>query len=148
MHNINNWVADGSYRPGKWNGMVKLHLQYWWIKFNNVKLYKTWLFFLWKWLETVYNSGSVSRHCLTLIVFAISTIIFSRCLLLTSPNWLFSRLISLHLVLFQKFGLWSLMVIKAGQLSVTFHRFTKIKQFSYFLVSLSILCLTLLLNFL
>ena len=60
MDNINNWVADGSYRSSKWIGTVKQLFWYWLIKFNNVKLCKTWLVIFWKQLKPIYDSGSVS----------------------------------------------------------------------------------------
>ena len=39
---------------------IKQLFRYWWTKFNNVKLYKTWLVFLWKQLKLIYDSSSVS----------------------------------------------------------------------------------------
>ena len=58
--NINNWVAEGSYRPRERNGTIKQLFRYWWIKFNHVKLCKMWLAFLWRPLKPVYDGGSIS----------------------------------------------------------------------------------------
>ena len=102
IDNTNYWVADGSYRLAKWSKVVKQVIEYWWIKWSNVRLYKKWFIFLWKWIKPDHNSGSIS-----LLV----DIIFSRYFSLASPNSFFSGLISVHLVLFGKLDLWYLIVI-------------------------------------
>ena len=102
IDNTNYWVADGSYRLTKWSKVVKQVIEYWWIKWSNVRLYKKWFIFLWKWIKPDHNSGSIS-----LLV----DIIFSRYFSLASPNSFFSGLISVHLVLFGKLDLWYLIVI-------------------------------------
>ena len=133
VDNINNWVADVSYRPSKWNGTIQQLFRYWWIKFSYVKLYKTWLVF--------FFCGSDLNQSMTVVI-------FSRCFLLTSLNLIFAGLISLNLVLFRKFGLRSLMVIKAGRLAQHPIFLLRLSDLPIFLVSLSILCLTPFLHFL
>ena len=109
-------------------------------KIKKPKLYKTLNVFLWKWLKPVYDSGSIS----TLVDFdsiCNNRDNFCGCFLLTSSNSFFAGLISLHLVLFWMFGLWSLTVIKTGRLELHFLFSLGLSDSAIFSVYLSILCL-------